>query len=125
MGQNWLANILRHKTLLILGCVVLLLCIFLMFAIGESPEQKLIDKYFKAFEKNDAEAVLDLFYEPIVERERKATKLSWTQYLKDVDKFYGRYGSDITKKSTLSTQKVSRKTLHGLFVPSPVVMVCT
>lgn len=104
MRPKELANILRHKTLLRLGCGALILCIALMLITGGSPERKLIDRYFKAFEKNDAEAVLDLFYKPIVESEQDATGLTPSRYLKDVDKFYGRYGDDLRKTSISNIQ---------------------
>lgn len=96
-SSKLLDTIFRRKKFIGIGCIVFLLCLAFML-IGGSSEQKLINKYYRAFEKNDAEAVLSLFYEPIVEKETNATKLNETRYLKDVDKFYGRYGDDITKK---------------------------
>lgn len=96
-------SIFQYKKFICIGCGIILLCMILLL-FGGSSEQKLIDKYFKAFEKNDAEAVLDLFYEPIIESESNATKLNAIRYLKDVDKFYGRYGEDVVKKDMTDIQ---------------------
>ncbi len=96
-SSKLLDTIFRRKKFIGIGCVAILLCIVISLLSGSS-KTSLINKYYRAFEKDDAEAVLDLFYEPIVKGERSATKLNETRYLKDVDKFYGWYGSDITKK---------------------------
>ena len=79
--------------------------------LGATSEKALVNKYFRAFEKEDTDAILDLFYEPIVESERKAMQLNKTRYLKDMDKFYRRYGDDVVKKTFTNIQYFDQELL--------------
>lgn len=101
---NVLATLVQHKKAFLAGAGALVVALLLSAVLGGSGEEKLIDQYFKAFEKDDAEAVLDLFYEPIAELEQSAQMVGETSWLKSVDKFYSRYGSEIVRRETVSVE---------------------
>lgn len=108
---NTLATVIQHKKAFLAGAGALIVALILFAVLGGSGEEKLIDRYFDAAERDDAEAVLGLFYEPLVELERATMKVSETGWLKDVDKFYNRYGDEIVKREIVSVEAMDQDTL--------------
>lgn len=108
---NVLATVVQHKKAFLAGAGVLVAALILSAVLGGSGEEQLIDRYFKAAERDDAEAVLDLFYAPIAELEQSTTKVSATGWLKDVDKFYNRYGDEIVQREIVSVEAMDQDTL--------------
>lgn len=101
---NVLATLVQHKKAFLAGAGALVVALLLSAVLGGSGQEQLIDQYFKAFEKDDAEAVLDLFYEPIAELEQSAQMVGETSWLKSMDQFYNRYGSEIVRRETVSIE---------------------
>lgn len=101
---NVLATVIQHKKAFLAGAGALVVVLLLSAVLGGSGEEQLIDRYFKAAERDDVEAVLDLFYEPLAELEQSAQKVSETGWLKDVDKLYNRYGDEIVRREIVSVE---------------------